>query len=82
MPQWGLSGPVHIGTLIAGVIINLILYLAIKNCSEKTQHRVLGVLSFAGWATIIYNLVTWGRPLEYLPLHLCSLNGMTLPFAV
>ena len=82
MPQWGLFGPVHIGTLIAGVIINLVLYFSLKNLSENVQHRVLGILSFAGWATIIYNLVTWGRPLEYLPLHLCSLNGMTLPFAV
>ena len=82
MPQWGLFGPVHIGTLIAGVFIDLILYFSLKRASEKIQHRVLGVLSFAGWATIIYNLVSWGRPLEYLPLHLCSLNGMTLPFAV
>ena len=82
MPLWGLFGPVHIGTLIAGVIINLILYFLLKRLSQKAQHTILGVLSFAGWATIIYNLVSWGRPLEYLPLHLCSLNGMTLPFAV
>ena len=24
----------------------------------------------------------WGSPLEYLPLHLCSLNAMLLPFVV
>ena len=82
MPLWGFFGPVHIGTLIAGVLMNVIIYFCLKKASEKTQHIVLGILSFAGWATIIYNLVTWGRPLEYLPLHLCSLNGMTLPFAV
>ena len=82
MPLWGFFGPVHIATLIAAVIINVIIFLILKRCPEKVQHIVLGVLSFAGWATIIYNLVTWGRPLEYLPFHLCSLNGMTLPFAV
>ena len=70
MPLWGLFGPVHIGTLIAGVLINLIIYFSLKNRSEKVQHTVLGILSFAGWATILYNLVTWGRPLEDLPLHL------------
>ena len=43
---------------------------------------MLGILSFAGWTTIVYNLVSWGRPLEYLPIHLCSLNALTLPFAV
>ena len=82
MPLWGFFGTVHIATLIAAVIINLILFFSIKKASKKTQHIVLGILSFAGWTTIIYNLVTWGRPLEYLPLHLCSLNGMILPFAV
>lgn len=82
MPLCGFFGTVHISTLIAAVIINLILYFALKRTTKKTQHIVLGVLSFAGWTTIIYNLVAWGRPLEYLPLHLCSLNGMTLPFAV
>ena len=82
MPLWGFFGTVHIATLIAGVIINLILFFALKKAPEKVQHIVLGCLSFAGWATIIYNLVTWGRPLEYLPLHLCSLNGMILPLAV
>jgi uncharacterized membrane protein YwaF len=82
MPLWGFFGPVHIATLIVGVIINVLLYFALKRLPEKKQHIVLGILSFAGLATIIYNLVTWGRPLEYLPLHLCSLNGLTLPFAV
>ena len=82
MPLWGFFGTVHIATLIAAVIINLILFFVIKGFSAKTQHIVLGILSFAGLATIIYNLVTWGRPLEYLPLHLCSLNGMMLPIAV
>ena len=53
MPLWGFFGPVHIGTLIAGVLMIVILYVCLKRASEKTQHIVLGVLSFAGWATII-----------------------------
>lgn len=82
MPTWGLFGPVHIITLIAAVLINIALYFILKKLSAKTQRIVLFVLSFAGLATIIYNLVSWGRPLEYLPLHLCSLNAMILPFSV
>lgn len=82
MPTWGFFGTVHIATLIAAVIINLVLFIILRKSNKKTQHMVLGILSFAGWSTIVYNLVTWGRPLEYLPLHLCSLNGMILPFAV
>ena len=78
----GFFGTVHIATLIVAGIINLILFFALRKVNKKTQHIVLGILSFAGWSTIIYNLVTWGRPLEYLPLHLCSLNGMILPIAV
>jgi len=31
---------------------------------------------------MVFNLVNWGSPLEYLPLHLCSLNALVLPFAV
>jgi uncharacterized membrane protein YwaF len=31
---------------------------------------------------MIYNLVRWNSPLEYLPFHLCSLNALVLPFAV
>ena len=82
MPLWGFFGTVHISTLIAAVIIILALFLILKKLPARTQHIVLSILSFAGWSTIIYNLVTWGRPLEYLPIHLCSLNGLILPFAV
>jgi uncharacterized membrane protein YwaF len=43
---------------------------------------VLAVLSFSGIAAIIFNLVSWGSPLEYLPLHLCSINALLLPIVV
>lgn len=50
--------------------------------SDKWQIAILGVLSFAGLGAITFNLVVWHSPLEYLPLHLCSLNAIVLPIAV
>ena len=79
---WGSFGLTHILTLIFGVLINVALYFLLRKASEKVQIWVLFVLSFAGISAIIYNLVTWNSPFEYLPLHLCSLNAMLLPFAV
>lgn len=80
--QWGFFSKTHIVTLVLAVVINLGLYFILKGKPRKTQIGVLFVLSFAGIAAIIFNLVSWGRPLEYLPLHLCSLNAMLLPIAV
>jgi uncharacterized membrane protein YwaF len=79
---WGTFGVVHIITIIMTAVLNIALYFALKYCSQRTQWIVLGILSFAGMAAIVFNLVTWGSPLEYLPLHLCSLNALALPFAV
>ena len=42
----------------------------------------MGILSFAGIAAIIYNLIAWDSPIEYLPFHLCSLNALLLPVVV
>ncbi len=80
--QWGSFGPVHLISLVLGAVITIALYFLLKHRSKTTQIIVLGILSFSGIAAIIYNLVTWGSPLEYLPFHLCSLNAMVLPFAV
>ena len=79
---WGTFTIPHIVSLLLGVAIIVGLYFILKNRTEKTQVIVLGVLSFAGIAAIIYNLLAWNSPIEYLPLHLCSLNAMVLPFAV
>ncbi len=54
----------------------------LRKANLKVKTTVLGILSFSGIAAIIYNLVAWGEPLRYLPLHLCSLNAMVLPIAV
>lgn len=63
-------------------VFTLGLHFLLRNRSDKTQTAVLGCLSFLGIAAITYDLVVWGCPLEYLPLHLCSFNAMALPFLV
>ena len=80
--KWGSFGVVHIATLLLGAAMILGLYFALRKASKKVQTVVLGVLSFSGLAAIIFNLVTWGSPVEYLPLHLCSINAMLLPIVV
>lgn len=79
---WGSFGITHIVTLVISVLLIIGIYLILKNKEEKIQITVLGILSFSGIAAIIYNLLTWDSPLEYLPFHLCSLNALMLPIAV
>lgn len=62
--------------------MGIVLYFILKKCPRHVQTIILGVLSFSGIVAIIYNLVTWNSPLEYLPLHLCSLGAMIMPFTV
>ena len=80
--KWGCFGIVHIATLVLAVAIIAVLHFVLRKASRKVQTIVLGVLSFSGIAAIIYNLVNWGSPIEYLPLHLCSINAMLLPVVV
>ena len=80
--KWGTFGTVHIASLALAAIAVTGLYFALKRASQKTQTLVLGILSFAGIAAVIFNLLVWNSPWEYLPLHLCSLNALVLPFAV
>lgn len=80
--KWGSFGTVHLATLLAAALMIALLYLILKYKPRKTQTAVLFLLSFAGNAATVYNLVAWGSPLEYLPLHLCALNGLLLPAAV
>lgn len=79
---WGTFTLTHIISLILGAGIIVGLYFILKGRTLRTQMIVLGILSFSGIAAIIFNLVRWGTPLEYLPFHLCSLNAMILPVAV
>ncbi len=79
---WGSYGIVHIVTLLLSAAIIIGLYFLLKNRSDKTKTVVLFILSFSGISAIIFNLVTWGSPIEYLPFHMCSITAMLLPFAV
>lgn len=79
---WGTFSITHIVSLIVGCLLIIGLYFVLKNKSEKIQVNVLFLLSLSGVAAILYNLIKWNSPLEYLPLHLCSLNAVILPIAV
>ncbi len=82
MELWGLFGTLHLLSLLlaAGIIVGL--YYLLKGRSERLQRTVLLVLSLSGMAAIVFNLVAWGSPWEYLPLHLCSINAVLLPIAI
>ncbi len=79
---WGNFSIAHIISLFAAVAIIIALYFSIFKLSKKLQIIILGILSFSGIAAIIYNLVAWNSPIEYLPLHLCSINAILLPVVV
>ena len=80
--KWGFFGTVHIVSLVIALGIVVGLYLILKKLPKKAQIAILGVLSFSGVFAIVYNLLAYNDPVYYLPLHLCSLNAMALPFAV
>ena len=79
---WGSFGTVHLLSLglSAGIIVGL--YFLLRRRSRRVQTWVLGVLSFSGLFAVVFNLLAWDSPLEYLPFHLCSLTALVLPFAV
>ena len=79
---WGSFGTVHILSLLLGAGLIIGLFFLLRKRSAKVQTLVLGILSFSSVAAIVYNLIAWGSPYEYLPLHLCSLTAMVLPVAV
>lgn len=80
--EWGFFTPAHILSLVAAALMLIALYWILKNKSPKVQIWVLFPLSCSGIVAIIFNLLRWGSPLDYLPLHLCSLNALVLPVAV
>ena len=80
--KWGFMTPQHLATLVLAAAILVGLYRFLKNKNEKTQVAVLFACSCTGLAAIVYNLLRWGEPLAYLPLHLCSINALILPGAV
>lgn len=79
---WGNFTVTHIVSLVIAIGIVVGLYFLLRKRSDKVKTAVLFVLSFSGIAAIIFNLIKWGSPLEYLPLHLCSIAAIVLPIAV
>ena len=77
---WGFFSAAHIVSLVLAIGIIAALYFLLRNANDAVKIAVLGPLSFAGIGAIIFNLVVWDSPLEYLPLHLCSLNAMVSPY--
>ena len=79
---WGTFTATHIISLVISGIVIVALHYILKNFSEKIQRIVLFILSLSGMAAIIFNLVAWNSPIEYLPFHMCSINAMLLPIAI
>ena len=79
---WGTFGLTHIITLIISILIIIGIYYILRNKTEKTKIITLFILSLSGICAIIYNLIRWDSPLEYLPLHMCSINAILLPIAI
>lgn len=80
--KWGNFTLTHIISLCIAIIIIVCLYFILRNKTEKTKTITLFVFSLSGIIAIIYNLVKWGSPLEYLPFHMCSINAIILPIAI
>ena len=79
---WGFMSTAHILSLILAVAIIVAMHFVLRCFSKKVQTVVLGILSFSGIFSVVFNLVAWGAPLENLPLHLCAFNALVLPVAV
>ena len=79
---WGTFSLAHIITLLLAAGMLMGLYFLLRHRSRKTQTTVLGILSFLGYAAILYELLTKSPVWANLPLHLCSINAMLLPFVV
>ena len=79
---WGTFTLQHILSLAAIAIFAVSLYFILKRLSDKAKTWVLFAVSLVGVGAVIYDLIRWGQPLLYLPLHLCSLCALLVPIAV
>lgn len=80
--KWGFFSLTHITSLIIAIGIIVGVFFLLKVFDRKKQIYILFSLSFFGIGAIIYNLLKWESPLEYLPFHMCSINALLLPIAV
>ena len=79
---WGTFTLQHILSLAAIVVFAVSLYFILMRLPDRAKTWVLFAVSLFGVAAVLYDLFRWGQPLLYLPLHLCSLNALIIPFAV
>ena len=79
---WGTFTLQHILSLTAIVALAVSLYFILKRISDKAKTWLLFAVSLVGVGAVVCDLVYWGQPLLYLPLHLCSLNALLIPIAV
>ena len=79
---WGTFSIEHFISLIISILMILTLYFFLKNKKDKTKIIVLLVFSSFGiWANF-YNLLKWGSPIEYLPLHMCNITAFLIPIVL
>ena len=79
---WGTFTLTHFITLAIGLLLILGLYGLGRLLKDPYRKWVYFGFSLLGYGAIIFNLVMWHSPLEYLPLELCSFNAMILPIVV
>lgn len=81
--KWGYPfQPVHLVTMVIAVALMVGVYFLLRILPERVRYGCLIGLSFLGIVAIVFNLVRWGSPLEYLPFHMCSITAILLPIAV
>lgn len=73
---------VHLITLAIAAALIVGFYFLLKYLPDRVRYICVLVMSFSGIVAIVYNLVAWGSPLEYLPFHMCSIAAILLPIAV
>lgn len=79
---WGTFTAQHFISIALAPVIAFALYALCRKLSEKRGTALLLILSLWGYAAMLYNLLSWGEPLAYLPLHMCSINAVFLPIAL
>ena len=79
---WGTFGVNHILSLILAFVVSFFIFIGLRKMNKTLKTISIFLLSLAGMSAIIFNLVTWGSPLEYLPLHMCSITAILLPIVV
>ena len=79
---WGTFTLAHIISLLIAILLNLVIFTILKNKNEKIKTLVLLCLSSFGILAIIFNLIAWNSPIEYLPFHMCNINALLIPIAL